>query len=520
MQKPTIDLTPGRPAPPRSSAMPDIADALPWRTWIDAIAEAGERRAPILALAEPAWTNSAQRIALRLREDENLREGITAHVIPALVPPGLRPDLVARWRRAAVHLTGTAGPPLLMLLTHEGDPFLAYPTMAIEGDKAFPSLASLLASVAEAYAADPGPFLQDAAAIIAAPDPALPDQDPEHGGLDELPHHPRPLSLWAALDARDAGSLAPEGEAWLRTTLRNLASGGLYDHLDRGFFRCAREASWVVPHFEKPVPLNAALAAVYARAGRLLDEPTWSDLAARTASFCLAALADGVDAIGADSPYYTWTSKEFRDNLEPTLLQVAALHFGVMPVDLRQSLRRAVEIANLDRYSHEDPDILRTRLMRARTQLRTVRQRRPAPELVTVEGFAWRAETIRWLLLASEHLEKLDRGPVLGALGALSADRFREGHGYARDSGEAWLEDQAALLAAFATTARVTGDPEWNSRALDLAAAVERAWRLPGGWRDRPDSDTLSAHVIDDMLPAAIPTLEAALADVARLPGS
>src|SRR5699024_868800 len=115
--------------PATNSSLPDIRSAIAWRTWDQGRREAAERRVPALVFAEPHWANSAQRIALRLREDPVLAALLAEKAIPVLVDPDERPDLMAHWRWAAVALSGTAGPPLLMFLTHEGRPFLPYCTM-------------------------------------------------------------------------------------------------------------------------------------------------------------------------------------------------------------------------------------------------------------------------------------------------------------------------------------------------------------------------------------------------------
>ncbi|HYH11200.1 MAG TPA: DUF255 domain-containing protein, partial [Thermomicrobiales bacterium] len=130
---------PGNP-PASSEHLPDIASVLPWRSWEEGNGEARRRGVPMFVLAEPWWANSSQRVALRLQQDDELRERVASQVVPVLVDPDERPDLVATWRWAAVALTGTAGPPLMVFLTHEGLPFLAYCTMNIEGDDTYPSL--------------------------------------------------------------------------------------------------------------------------------------------------------------------------------------------------------------------------------------------------------------------------------------------------------------------------------------------------------------------------------------------
>ena len=90
--------------------------------------------------------------------------------------------------------------------------------------------------------------------------------------------------------------------------------------------------------------------------------------------------------------------------------------------------------------------------------------------------------------------------------------------GYARSStGEAtgyWLEDQAALLAAFLEAHRATGEQPWLRDAHALAALLMDSWWGDGGWRDSPEAATPSRAVINDVLPATLATLATALNEV------
>jgi uncharacterized protein YyaL (SSP411 family) len=518
-QRPSLDLSLPDTRPNQHSQLPDIRSVLPWRSWDDGREEAERLGRPIFVIAEYRWANSAQRVAFRLQQDDELRQLLTESVIPVLVDPDERPDLATSWRWAAMALTGTAGAPLMLLLTHEGLPFLAYCTMAIEGDDTYPSLASLVQAVAESYRDNPEAIIEEARTLASesgtaepgsTPPPLADILDQRRGGLTETPKHPRPGLLWTMLEAHSAGMLSQESEAWLRRTLDALIRGSTWDQLDRGFHRAARTEVWVPPHFEKPVPLNAQLAAVYARAGRQLENDTYRDIASRTATFCLTALKESVDAIGSDTNYYTWTSRELLKTLDASLVQVVTLHYDIKPVDERQALRRVVEMEQMDRFSHEDTSVLQARLVRGRAALRAARLRRPSPETVTSTSLAWRATTICWLLEALEQSGSDANQVLLDALETLIDGRFRVGVGYGRDTeatSPLWLGDQAALLDAFLTAYRVSGNKSWHERAIALADALVNVWWSEAGWLDSPASDSASRDVVDDILPAAIPTL-------------
>lgn len=533
--RPSLDLSlQGAPAAP-AAAMPEIASALSWRTWDAGCEEAQRRSLPILALAEASWANSSQRLAFHLQHNDTLRELVETRVVPVLVSPEERPDLVAAWRWAAMALTGTSGPPLLMFLTQEGLPFLAYCTMAIEGDDAYPSLVSLVESVAENYAADAPAIAVEAQQLDAtglAPFPDTPGEtewdafrqrlDFRRGGLTEEPKHPRPTLLWTLLDCHARGNLPDDILAWLSKTLDELVRGGTWDQIDRGFHRCARDDRWIVPHFEKPIPLNAQLAAVYARAATELQNDAFRDIASRLISFCTVALREGVDVIASDTGYYTWTSKELLNTLDAALVQVVTLHYDIKPVHERQALRRVIEMEQMDRFSHEDVDVLQTRLVRGRAQLRAARQRRPAPPALSNPSLAWRAETVRWLLKACDWSDAVRPAVLVSELTRLVEGRLDPVQGYARRSRNMsdqgfCLEDQAALLATFVEAHRVTGEQPWLDRSRELADILLALWWTDEGWLDGQGTSSRSRAVIDDILPSSLANLSGALQDLGRI---
>lgn len=525
---PTLDLSLPTTGAPRQNLLPDIRQAIQWRTWNEGSEEAALQQRPMMVIAEPHWSNSAQRIALRLRQDASLANLLDTRIVPVLIDPDERPDLVARWQWAAMSFTGTAGPPLIIFLTHEAQPFLAYCTMSVEGDENYPSLASMIESIAEAYDANSHALVSEATALFTeeATEVTLrPDWDALRemtdmirGGLEERPKRPHPTLLWTALDAHVQGELPDDLVQWLETTLNAMLRGGIYDQLDRGFHRCSRDPRWVVPHFEKPIPLNAQLTAVYARAAKLFGTDTFRDIAARLASFCTAALHDNVDIVASDTGYYTWTSREVRTQLEPELLQVVSLHFDIQPIDERQALHRAIEMEQMDRYSHEDIDLLRNRLARGRSRLRGIRQRRSSPATVTLPGLNARAVTLRWLLVAAEWLDSVDSAAIIRMLDTLVDTRLDPERGYVRpNNNTAWLEDQIALLAAFLEAHSVSQETDWLDRAHKLGNILMSRYWSEQGWKDRPGNHGPSRAVIDGDLPAPMHTLTDALQRLAAL---
>ncbi len=501
----------------RLARIPDIRRSVTWRSWDAGCDEATRRQVPMVVVAEPYWSNSAQRLAYVVGNDPRLRDALESQVVPVLVEPEERPDLASRWRWEAVVSSGSCGPPLLMFLTHETTPILNYGAMTYEGDERIPSLASLITSMAEQYASHPETFLAEArAAQSVTQSGETPEEywnqvgtnlDRTRGGLDELPRHPHPQLLLSALAVGDAAH-----QQWVETTLNRMIDGGLNDQLDRGVHRCARDASWAVPHFEKPVPLNAQLVAVFAWAAAMRGNSAWEAMAQDLAGFCVDALRDDIDCVASDSFYYTWTSKEVLDILPPAVVQPVSLHYGITPGGRRLALRRAVSMDHMHRYSREAPHVLESGIEGGRLQLLKHRRLRPAPPVLAMPGYAWRAETLRWLMVASRWLPDIEVGRLESLLATLVRNGPDPERGYLRDeSGHAWLEDQASLIAAMVQASAHQRDLDWIPYARELADILIRTYARDDGWCTSPGADSLSVALVDDILPAAVPTLTSSL---------
>jgi uncharacterized protein YyaL (SSP411 family) len=506
---------------------PDIRHALDWRELHAGLDEAAHRGVPLLCLAEPHWTTGAQRLALYLGDDEATRDLVASSFVPILVDPIERPDVAARLRWAATSLTGTAGPPLLALLTPKGSPFLAYCSLWPEGKGAYPSLRSLLQSVAELDRSRRASIETEALLLQerARPRPSSAPRytawqsvrdavDVHAGGLAEIPKHPRVALLWALLDE----AVHPPVREHLLRTLDGLLRGGIRDLLSGRFHRASRDERWIVPHFEMLVPMNAGLAAVLTRAGRQLERPQFVEAAQGAARFAARALDEGVMAIAADTTYATWTPRQFQEALDPAEIQALGLHVHMTRDPSAHVLYRALEPDAMGGYADEEPSVLAERIRSGIERLALVRAERPAPEVVRVDAPSWHAETLRWLLEARGAGLDLERTPLERHLRDLQA-RARDPHaGYGR-CGWYWLEDQVAMSAAFLAAA--DDDADWLDPAIEGAQLVLDHYLDPatgalaeaprgarGARAGRPSQDVVD-HVVRAAAPAAVDLFDA-----------
>ena len=165
--------------------------------------------------------------------------------------------------------------------------------------------------------------------------------DPVHGGFGPAPKFPQPAFLDLLLAVRAAAGDDDTRQAVdhvLRNTLSHMALGGLFDHVGGGFHRYSVDAHWTVPHFEKMLYDNGALAALYAEAGVLFGDPMFRRIAKRTCDYVLREMTapDGAFFSAQDAEVnhregqnYLWTREQMVDALGPDDGTWAAKIYGL-----------------------------------------------------------------------------------------------------------------------------------------------------------------------------------------------
>jgi hypothetical protein len=115
--------------------------------------------------------------------------------------------------------------------------------------------------------------------------------DPIHGGFGQAPKFPFPASLRVLLQAlRETGG--NDFEAVLVRTLDAMGDRGMYDAVEGGFFRYARNDTWSTPQFEKMGEDNAALIRLYLDASLVTGREKYRDRAVHALGWVRARLAD------------------------------------------------------------------------------------------------------------------------------------------------------------------------------------------------------------------------------------
>jgi hypothetical protein len=285
-----------------------------------------------------------------------------------------RPDVDRVYMNAVMALTGQGGWPLNCFITPEGKPVFGGTYFPPEPAYGRPSWSQLVVGIGAAWK-DPAhrlKMVQDAesltaalkrleapaeagGALTAAPLEALYRQlkasyDAEQGGFTDAPKFPMPGYQRALFRASRRftleGRAEPAAEAGQMAleTLRQMARGGIHDHLGGGFARYSTDAGWHLPHFEKMLYDNAQLAMNYVEAYRLSGDVKFAevvrgiigyalrDLRAPEGAFYSAEDADSTPAGGGpkrEGAFYAWSKAEVEDALGQPLTDLFCAAYGV-----------------------------------------------------------------------------------------------------------------------------------------------------------------------------------------------
>jgi uncharacterized protein YyaL (SSP411 family) len=115
--------------------------------------------------------------------------------------------------------------------------------------------------------------------------------DIDYGGFGFEPKFPHPDALdYALLRYRYQGE--KEMLTAATKTLDKMATGGMYDQVEQGFFRYSTTRDWSIPHFEKMAEDNAKLLAVYLHAFQLTGKALYREKAEGIVSYVQGNLSD------------------------------------------------------------------------------------------------------------------------------------------------------------------------------------------------------------------------------------
>jgi uncharacterized protein len=422
-------------------------------------------------------------------EDERTAALMNERFVCVKVDREERPDVDAVCMEAVQAMTGHGGWPLNVFLTPEQVPFYGGTYFPPDARMNMPSWTQVLAAIGQAWderreevrgqaerlrerlatstLLRPSGAALDPGALDAAVAQLRATFDARHGGWGGAPKFP-------SADVIDF--LLGQGEEEMAlTTLRAMATGGIYDQVGGGFARYAVDATWTVPHFEKMLYDNALLARAYLHGWQVSADPLlrrtveetlgWALREMRTPQGAFHASLDA-DSEGVEGRFYVWAVDELREALGDDA-PAAIAWLGATP-------RGNFEGANVLEGHGPVPDEPTRERIRAR--LLEVRASRVRPALDDKVLTSWNALMIAALAEAGAVLERDDLLDAARTAADFLLAVHRDGDGrLLRTSKDgvarlhAYLEDHAYLVEALVVLYEATWEPRWLEQARTVA---------------------------------------------------
>jgi uncharacterized protein len=277
------------------------AEKIEWHDWSSATLERAAAEGKLVFLDISAswchWCHVLDRTSL---SDPRVVRVLRESFIPVRVDTDRRPDVNDRYNQGGWPTTAVLLPngQLLTGATYlPPDALYAVLTKCAEfygkeRDKleAYIRQASTAAEEAAVEAQVPtgGPRPEDLSLVKHA---VLAQFDPVHPGFFREPKFLMPETLAFLRDAWVLESNREMGDVLLRI-LRRMGDSGVFDSVEGGFFRYATKRDWTVPHYEKLLPDNADMLALYASACERTQDPAFARVAEGILRFLFGHLAD------------------------------------------------------------------------------------------------------------------------------------------------------------------------------------------------------------------------------------
>ena len=273
-------------------------------------------------------------------------------------------------------------------------------------------------------------------------------------------------------------------------TLKNIAYGGINDHIEGGFHRYTVDSIWHIPHFEKMLYDNAQMLSLYSKAYKRSNKKVFKNQIDNIFNFLENNLTnqDGlifssisaVTEIGSEKiegDYYVWDKQKIRDLLSKDF-DLFQDYFNINGKGLWEKNKYVLKRENDDEYFTEKFNIsqkkLETKISQSINILRTSRKNREKPITDKKILTSWNALTIIGLSDAykstgdKKYIEKAKN--IIEAIekSLLNDDLILKRSLSISNEDIFFLEDYSYLISAYINLYQSTFDYTYIDKAEDL----------------------------------------------------
>jgi uncharacterized protein len=490
-----------------------------WYPWgEEALKKAREENRPVIISIGYAACHWCHVMAHESFEDSEVASYMNEHFVCIKIDREERPDIDQIYMEAVQHITGGGGWPLHAFTLPDGRPFHGgtyfprhqwldllkkihsvyenhYVDLELQADTLTSALRTNLFTVPPAVENNHISREQYDSFIDGWEDL----MDKKEGGFSTAPKFPMPV-VWEFLLQYYYITGNASALKYVNNTLEAMARGGIYDQIGGGFSRYSTDRSWKVPHFEKMLYDNAQLISLYARAYQVTNNLEFAGIVRESIAFCERELMNGegafyssldADSEGEEGKFYTFTSQEFKQSLDPEIYGLLAGFYQVSDEgnwehgrNILWRKRTYAEFALQNNLSGESFEKI---LRGAHEKLMSLRSQRVRPSTDEKIITAWNALMIK---------AYVDAFHALGNPGyldsAIRLAHFIEKHMFSaeglllrsyRDGNAmipAFLDDYSLLADAFIRLYESTFDIHWLNAGHELAGFAVGHFSDPG----------------------------------------
>lgn len=233
--------------------------------------------------------------------------------------------------------------------------------------------------------------------------------DKVNGGTVGAPKFPMP-AIWNYLNLHVDYTGDKQGLSQLLLTLRQMAFGGIYDHVGGGFARYSTDDQWFAPHFEKMLYDNGQLLSLYSRSSKYDTTGLYKQVVFETVAWLEREMTDDAggfyaaldaDSEGVEGKFYVWTDEELKEILGDSFDLASKYYNSNAKGNWEEGvniLHRSIPDAEFCTANDIDSAQLDGELIKIKSVLLDKRASRVRPGLDTKVLIAWNALTSKGLL--------------------------------------------------------------------------------------------------------------------------